>query len=133
MVTGMATFMLILWVQVGDLYTRLYLKDDGASQPSELERMNAIYRKAADLGKGDPTIQAKVGDYFVLSRQVKDAIPHYLASLSSKNEMEKLPLQSNRRCIATSTAMHSSRGIRTPRRSFRQLKIVFGQPTLTMN
>lgn len=69
------------WLQLGDLTTRLYLKEDGAAEPQNIERMNAIYRRAAELGAGDGTTQAKVGDYFVLSRQVKAAIPYYLAAL----------------------------------------------------
>jgi tetratricopeptide (TPR) repeat protein len=34
------------------------------------------------LGKSDPVTVAKVGDYFVLSRQVKEAIPFYQQALS---------------------------------------------------
>lgn len=69
------------WVQLGDLTTRLFLKEDGSSEPAHIERMNALYRRASELGRNDTVIQAKVGDYFVLSRQVKEAIPFYLAAL----------------------------------------------------
>ena len=69
------------WVQLGDLSTRLYLKEDGSSEPAQLQKMNAIYRKAADLGKDDPAVLTKVGDYFVLSKQTKDAIPFYRGAL----------------------------------------------------
>ena len=41
------------WVKLGDLYTRLYLKEDGSSQPAEQQKMNAVYRKAAEFGKED--------------------------------------------------------------------------------
>jgi tetratricopeptide (TPR) repeat protein len=70
------------WVQLGDLYTRIYLKEDGSADPENLQRMSAIYRKAAELGKSDAVTLAKVGDYFVLSRQVKEAIPYYQQALS---------------------------------------------------
>ena len=69
------------WIQLGDLHTRLYLKEDGASAPAELERMTAVYLKAAELGKDDAGINAKVGDFFVLSRQEKRAIAYYLSAL----------------------------------------------------
>jgi tetratricopeptide (TPR) repeat protein len=65
------------WVQLGDLNTRLYLKEDGSCEPAQEQKINAIYRKAADLAKDDPVIQTKVGDYFVLSKQVEKAIPYY--------------------------------------------------------
>jgi tetratricopeptide (TPR) repeat protein len=70
------------WLQLGDLHTRLYLRDDGNAEPEPLARMNLLYRKAAELGKGDALTLAKVGDYFVLSRQVKEAIPFYLEALA---------------------------------------------------
>jgi len=69
------------WLQLGDLTTRLYLKEDGSSEPAHIERMNALYRRAAEFGRDDAVTQAKVGDYFVLSRQVKEAVPFYLSAL----------------------------------------------------
>jgi len=71
----------LYWIQLGDLSTRLYLKEDGSAEADQVQRMNAIYKKAADLGKNDPVALAKVGDYFVLSRQVTDAIPYYQNAL----------------------------------------------------
>jgi tetratricopeptide (TPR) repeat protein len=56
------------WIQLGDLSTRLYFKEDGSSEPAQVQRMNAIYQKAGELGKDDPAALAKIGDYFVLSR-----------------------------------------------------------------
>ena len=88
------------WIQLGDLSTRLYLKEDGSSQPEQLGRMNAIYRKAAELGSDDATIQSKVGDYFVLSRQVKEAIPFYRAALNAPLPGEESPLHNLREKLA---------------------------------
>jgi tetratricopeptide (TPR) repeat protein len=88
------------WIQLGDLYTRLYLKEDGSSEPADLEKMNAVYRKAAELGKTDAAIVAKVGDYFVLSRQVKEAIPFYLAALNLKQKANEPPLDKLRDKLA---------------------------------
>jgi tetratricopeptide (TPR) repeat protein len=70
------------WVQLGNLYRRLYLKEDGTAGEAELTKMNAVHRKAAELGKTDATVLTEVADYFVLSKQVKDAIPFYLAVLA---------------------------------------------------
>jgi tetratricopeptide (TPR) repeat protein len=69
------------WLQLGDLSTRLYLKEDGSSEPEQIQRMNAVYRKAAELGKDDPATLMKAGDYFVLSRQVPESIPYYQNAL----------------------------------------------------
>ena len=88
------------WVQLGDLYTRLYLKEDGSSQPAELDRMSAVYRKAAELAPADASIQAKVGDYFVLSRQVAGAIPFYLTALKQQDAGDDAPLSNLRDKLA---------------------------------
>ncbi|MEP6667567.1 MAG: tetratricopeptide repeat protein [Chthoniobacter sp.] len=90
------------WGQLGDLCTRLYLKEDGSSEPAQLQKMNAIYRKAADLGKDDAIILTKVGDYFVLSKQVKDAIPYYLGVLALPPGPNDAPLNNVRDKLARS-------------------------------
>ena len=74
------------WVQLGNLYRRLYLKDDGSCSPDELKRMNAVYLKAADIGKDDTQIITEVADYFVLSKQVKEAIPFYTSVLAHSRD-----------------------------------------------
>ncbi|MDB6153382.1 MAG: Tetratricopeptide 2 repeat protein [Chthoniobacteraceae bacterium] len=88
------------WVQLGDLYARLYLKEETPPQSPELEKMNALYRKAADLGRTDAAVLAKVGDYFVLSRQVKDAVPFYVSALQQKPGPEDAPLNNLRDKLA---------------------------------
>ena len=90
------------WTQLGDLYTRLYLKDDGSSEPAQLQKMNSLYKKAAELGKEDPQTLAKVGDYYVLSKQVKEAIPYYLAVLDLPQDPNDPPLNNVREKLARS-------------------------------
>lgn len=90
------------WWQLGELCTRLYLKEDGSSEPAQLQKMNAIYRKAAQLGKDDATTLTKVGDFFVLSKQVKDAIPYYLAVLALPPGPNDAPLNNVRDKLARS-------------------------------
>ncbi len=65
------------WIQIGDLYTRLFLKEDGSCQPDQQRKMNDVYRRAAELAGDDMTVVSRAGDYFVLSQQVKEAIPYY--------------------------------------------------------
>ena len=90
------------WAQLGELEQRLWLKEDGAAEPAQLERMNAAFRRAAQLGKDDAQILTKTADYFVLSKQVKDAIPYYLAILSLKPDSDDPPLNNVRDKLARS-------------------------------
>lgn len=71
------------WIELGEFLQKTYLKDDGSSSPEELQRMNAVYQRLAELSNDDPVILAKIADYYVLSKQVKEAIPRYLAVLQS--------------------------------------------------
>jgi tetratricopeptide (TPR) repeat protein len=97
------------WVQLGDLFTRLYLKEEGSSEPAQLEKMNAVYRKAAELGPEDVAILTKVGDYFVLSKQVKEAIPFYLKVLNIKPGATDAPLNNVRDKLARSLIVTGQR------------------------
>jgi tetratricopeptide (TPR) repeat protein len=77
------------WLQIGSLYTQTYLKEDGtASSPDALRQTSSIFQKAAELGQGDAVVLAKVGNYFVDSRQVKEAIPYYLTALRLKQDSD---------------------------------------------
>lgn len=88
------------WKQIGDLYTRLFLKDDGQTTPEALQKMNGVFRKAAEWGANDCAVQAGVGDYFVLSRQVVDAIPFYELSLSLPLTADSPPRRNVREKLA---------------------------------
>jgi tetratricopeptide (TPR) repeat protein len=97
------------WIQLGDLYTRLYLKEDGSAEPGPLQKMNAVYRKAAELGAKDAVVLTKVGDYFVLSKQVKEAIPFYLKILSLPPGPNDAPLNNVRDKLARSLLIAGQR------------------------
>jgi tetratricopeptide (TPR) repeat protein len=77
---------------------------------ASIEKMNVIFRKAADLGKDDAGTLAKVGDYFVVSRQVKEAIPFYMAALKLSPETEAGPLEKLRAKLANAFEMTEQRG-----------------------
>ena len=73
------------WLQIGGLFQQAYMKEDGAViSPEALKQMNALFRKAATLGEDDPAVLARVGDYFIVSKQIADAIPFYLKAMSQK-------------------------------------------------
>jgi len=97
------------WIQLGDLYTRLYLKEDGSAEPAQLQKMNAVYRKAAELAAKDAVVLTKVGDYFVLSKQVKEAIPYYLAILALPPGPNDAPLNNVRDKLARSLLIAGQR------------------------
>jgi len=97
------------WLQLGELYTRLYLKEDGTSAPPDLQRMNAIYRRAAEFGKEDASVLAKVGDYFVLSGQIKVAIPAYRAALALKARAGEAPPERLRYKLAQALLVNQQR------------------------
>ncbi len=88
------------WLQLGDLYKRLYLKADGSQSPQDLAKVNAIFRKAAELGKTDADSLSTAGDYFILSRQVKEAIPLYLAALNQTPRPDDAPPNNLREKLA---------------------------------
>jgi tetratricopeptide (TPR) repeat protein len=90
------------WAQFGELLQRLFLKDDGTAEPAQLQQMNAAFRKAAEYGADDAIVLTKAADYFVLSKQVKDAIPFYLAVLSLREQPGTPPLNNVREKLARS-------------------------------
>ncbi len=97
------------WVQLGDFFQRLYLKEEGSSDPAQLEKMNTVYRKAVELGSDDVTILTKAADYFVLSKQVKEAIPFYLKVLNIRPSATDAPLNNVRDKLARSLIITGQR------------------------
>lgn len=73
------------WTELGEHLQRLYLKDDGNCTPEQQEQMSTVYQKLASLAADDPIILAKVADYYVLSKQVNQAIPLYRRVLVARN------------------------------------------------
>jgi tetratricopeptide (TPR) repeat protein len=71
--------------------------------------MNIVYRRAAALGKQDASVLAKVGDYFVLSRQVKEAIPVYRAALAAKPPAGESPPERLRDKLARALLVNQQR------------------------
>lgn len=76
------------WLQLGDAYVRLSTKDDGNVSEDELKKITPIFQKALQYGKDDPKVVSKLADFYVLTKQVKEAIPLYLKVLEDpKSEL----------------------------------------------
>ena len=72
------------WLQLADLLTKVSLKEDGSGTPEDLKKVNGVLEKAVKTADDDPAALARAADYYVLSRQVKQAIPLYLQALKFK-------------------------------------------------
>lgn len=89
------------WVQLGEVYSRIYFRDGSEKVPAEtLKKMNTIFKKAAELGKDDALIQAKVGNFFIDSKQTKEAVPYYLTAISLKQNSDDPVLANAREKLA---------------------------------
>jgi tetratricopeptide (TPR) repeat protein len=82
------------WTQLGKLYLALLSQPEKNLKPAELEKVNAVFRKALALAPGDASILKDAADYFAASQQVQEAIPLYLRVLelqpNDSNAREKL-------------------------------------------
>jgi tetratricopeptide (TPR) repeat protein len=92
------------WVQLGKLFASVIFKADVPPKPDQLQRVNAIFKKAADLAGDNPDVLKEVADYFAASDQMKEALPIYLRVLELApediNAREKLAsgfVQTNQR------------------------------------
>ena len=73
------------WLQLTDLYMRLFLKDEEAAlKPEAVKKLNATLGKAVVAAGGDPLALSKAADYYVVMRQIKDAIRLYLEVVKLK-------------------------------------------------
>jgi tetratricopeptide (TPR) repeat protein len=82
------------WARLGKLYAATIFKPESQPKPSDLGRVNEIFKKAASYGKDDAAILKDVADYYASSQQLKEAIPLYLRVLELQpddvNAREKL-------------------------------------------
>ena len=90
------------WVDLGEFLQKVHLKEDGSSTPEDLKQMNAVYQRIAELSTDDPAMLARIADYFVLSKQVKEAIPRYLAVLKARSASDDPTLGNVREKLARS-------------------------------
>jgi tetratricopeptide (TPR) repeat protein len=69
------------WIQLGKLFASVIFKSDTPAQPDDVQRVNGIFNKAAELAASDPNALKDVADYFAASQQIKEALPFYLKVL----------------------------------------------------
>lgn len=75
------------WLKLGELYIHALVKDDNTNTPiapDDLKKLNALFQKTLALAKDDPAVIAKIADYYVLTKQIKDAVPLYKQVLDLK-------------------------------------------------
>ena len=93
------------WTRLGKLYLALIAQPEAAPKPNEIEKVNAVFRKALQLAPGDASVLKDAADYFAASQQVREAIPLYLRVL------ELQPNDSGaREKLATGFLMTNQRG-----------------------
>jgi tetratricopeptide (TPR) repeat protein len=74
------------WLQLSELTIHATVKDNTPIAPDDLKKMNALFQKTVELAKDDPFVLAKVADFDVMTRQVKEAIPLYQKVLGLKGD-----------------------------------------------
>ncbi len=82
------------WAQLGKLYAAVLFKTDADQKPADIERVSAIFKKAAEHAGDDPSVLKDVADFYAASQQINEAIPLYLRVLELQpddaNAREKL-------------------------------------------
>jgi tetratricopeptide (TPR) repeat protein len=82
------------WTQLGKLYLALLTQAGKSPKPEDLQKVNAVFRKALALAPSDASVLTDAADYFAASQQVQEAIPLYLRVLelqpNDSNAREKL-------------------------------------------
>jgi tetratricopeptide (TPR) repeat protein len=82
------------WTQLGKLYLAILAQPDKNPKAEELQKVNAVFRKALALAPGDASVLTDAADYFAASQQIQEAIPLYLRVLelqpNDSNAREKL-------------------------------------------
>lgn len=69
------------WTQLGKLYLALIAQNHSVPNQQDLDKINAVFRKALALAAGDASVIKDAADYFAATQQVKEAIPLYLRVL----------------------------------------------------
>jgi tetratricopeptide (TPR) repeat protein len=90
------------WLKLGELKIQASVKEDGSSAPDDLKKMNALFQKALSFAKNEPGVIAKAADFYVLTKQVKEAIPLYIKVLGLKSDPNDPALDSVREKLANS-------------------------------
>ena len=74
------------WTRLGKLYALLIFRPDTEPKPEDVQRVNQVFKKAADNARDDAAVLKEVADYYASSQQLKEAIPLYLRVLDLQPE-----------------------------------------------
>ena len=74
------------WTRLGKLYGAVVFKPNVEPKVDEVNRVNALFKKAADHAADNPAILKEVADYYASSQQIGEAIPLYLRVLELQPE-----------------------------------------------
>jgi tetratricopeptide (TPR) repeat protein len=69
------------WSRLGKLYASIVFKPDVEPKAEDINRVNEMFKKAAEFAGDDSTIVKEVADYYASTHQIKEAIPLYLRVL----------------------------------------------------
>lgn len=69
------------WTRLGKLYASIVFKPDTTPNPNDINRVNTIFKHAAEHAKDDPAVLKDIADYYAASQQLSEAIPLYLRVL----------------------------------------------------
>ena len=82
------------WTRLGKLYASILFAPDTPPKAEDLQRVNTIFRRAAENAGDDPAVLKDVADYYAASQQIQEALPLYLKALELQpddaNTREKL-------------------------------------------
>ena len=65
------------WLYLGKLYIEQYLTNDAAFAGEPLKKTTEVFQKAFAVGKDDGEVVSRVADFYVATKQFKEAIPVY--------------------------------------------------------
>ena len=74
------------WTRLGKLYASSLFQPETEPPPEDLRRVNALFKRAAEMARDDPAVIKEIADYFAATQQINDAIPLYLKVLELEPE-----------------------------------------------
>ena len=63
------------WLHLGALSIETFLGDDISKGGDELKKITPLFQKALAAGPDDVDVLDKVADYYVATKQIKEAVP----------------------------------------------------------
>ncbi len=73
------------WISLAELSGRNFLRDSGATvSEAEMKKIGGFLDKAEEYGKENAEILSRVGDIYVLARQIEKSVPYYQKVMALK-------------------------------------------------